>query len=536
MEVEAAGFQLDFTDRDPQNLLNRDSTDITKNIPKVSSLYRFWRAIGRPVRSIGLRRPDTITATAETGLDSFQAEHPPAEASQDGPLQLDPSDQRVESSPELVDRQPNVAFIPSSTNQSTKIQQAHQNPETDAPKLLHVASASDLLNPLGSLIPESSASASTSLNHLAPNVKPESSTMQREIPTVHCNPNLSTGKTTAASLRRGVASFEGIGKNKNLYEATRLRPEAPLLNDWEISWQPTLKKRLKALNLGQHITNMRLSMVGDAPDAKSMKPTILLICGAKTKEVENGLSDFIKISIPSKVDFKVTEGRVKLSAGEASDVSLSQVRERTGLIVKLRDDMEILSLMGVVVLVQPTEYKSAYFPACTLGGVVLIGGTFYALTVAHSIFRTATGTDRRYTAPELRTCGLVESYEWSGNEDLAQASGSNGKPVYITRRTAAADWMLIRLREEFVTPNLFKIPDCDSPQEVSGYFRNSELSDDEVWVCGGITGTQIGILNTTPSSILFGQVSYDVLSIALEFPLGIKNTLSFLCFLLTFSS
>lgn len=495
MEVAEPRHSPGFSGDVPQALIEQDSGNIAKNVPQVSSLYKFLEVlkdIGRPVRTFR-RQPTTTTTTAQTELDSFQAE-PPVEASQEGPLQLDPGDQRVEPSPELTDGQPVVAFIAASTNQCTK----------PRPK------------PLDSLLPGSKASASTSFNHLTPKFKPESSTIQGEDRIALDNP---TSKNVTPSLRRGIAPFEGIGKN--LYEATRLRPEASLLNDWEISWQPTLKKRLKALNLGQHITNMRLSMVGDAPDAKSMKPTILLICGAKIKEVENGLSGFIKISIPSKVDFKVTEGRVKLAAGEASDVPLPQVGERTGLVVKLRDDMEILSLMGVVILVQSTEYKSAYFPACTLGGVVLIGGTFYALTVAHSIFRTATGTDRRYTAPELRTCGLIESYEWSGNKDLAQASGSNGKPLYITRRTVAADWMLIRLREEFVVPNLFKISDSDSPQEVSGFFRNSELSDDEVWVCGGITGTQIGILNTTPSSILFGQVSYDVLSIALEFPLGI---------------
>jgi len=450
----------------PQDLIAQESGNIAKNIPQVSSLYKFLQVlkdIGRPVRTFR-RQPTTTTTTAQTELDTI--------------------DPHVEASSELADRQPNVPDPPAPTNQSTRIQRVDANSE--------LADGQSIVT------------------------DPQSSAFQEANRTVPGRSNLSPGKTIAPSLRRGVVPFEGIGKN--LYEATLLRPEAALLNDWKTSWKPTLEKRLKDLRLGQPVTtNIRLSMVGESADAKSMKPTILVICAeAKLKDVENGLTDFIRISIPSKVDFKVTTGRVKLTAGEASDLPVSRVGERTGLLVKLRDDLEILSLMGVVVIVQSTEHKTAFFPACTLGGVVLIGGTFYALTVAHSIFRTATGTDRSYTAPKLRTCGLIESYEWSGNENLQTFPAP-----YFTQRTAAADWMLIRLRQEFVLPNLFKIPDSDSPQEVTGYFRNPELPDDIVWVCGGITGTQFGILNTTPSSILFGQVSYDVLSIALEFPLGI---------------
>jgi hypothetical protein len=212
---------------------------------------------------------------------------------------------------------------------------------------------------------------------------------------------------------------------------------------------------------------------------------------------------------------------VKLAAGEISDLPLMHSAEETKIVVRLRDDLEIASVMGVVVLMQAEHLNAPYFPACTLGGVISVGSTIYALTVAHSIFRTATGADTRYAGHALKSCGRMESYEWSGNEESAHASGSNYAPLHPTQHTPAADWMLIHLREEFVLPNLFKILDSDFPHEVSGYFRNSELLDDEVWVCGGITGTQIGILNTTPSSILYGQVLYDVFSIALEFPLGI---------------
>jgi hypothetical protein len=263
-------------------------------------------------------------------------------------------------------------------------------------------------------------------------------------------------------------------------------------------------------------------MVGESPDEKSMKPTILVICAeAKMKDIESGLVGFIKISIPSMVEFKVTAGTVKLAAGETSDSPLTHSAEGMKIVVKLRDDLEAASMMGVVAFMQAEHLNEAYFPACTLGGIISVGGIIYALTVAHSTFRTVTGADTRYTGHALKSCGQMESYEWSGNEESEYASGSNNTPLHPTQHIPAADWMLIRLQEEFVLPNLFKIFDSEFPYEVSGYFRNSELLDDEVWVCGGITGTQIGILNTTPSSILYGQVLYDVLFIALEFPLGI---------------
>jgi hypothetical protein len=82
------------------------------------------------------------------------------------------------------------------------------------------------------------------------------------------------------------------------------------------------------------------------------------------------------------------------------------------------------------------------------------------------------------------------------------------------------DWMLIRLREEFIFLNQYFTSDDEPPQLISGFVQNVELPDDEVWICSHFTQPQIGILDSTPSSIILDQVSYEILSIALGFPLG----------------
>jgi hypothetical protein len=92
---------------------------------------------------------------------------------------------------------------------------------------------------------------------------------------------------------------------------------------------------------------------------------------------------------------------VKLAAGETSDLPLMHSAEGTKIVVKLKDDLEVASVMGVAVLMQAEHLNAPYFPACTLGGVMSAGGIIYALTVAHSISRTATGADTRYAGQDM---------------------------------------------------------------------------------------------------------------------------------------
>jgi hypothetical protein len=75
-------------------------------------------------------------------------------------------------------------------------------------------------------------------------------------------------------LRTGSKRFEERGEN--IFEATKLRPEKYLLTQWKNSGRQIIDKLFRDLHLGQNIiTNLRLSMLGPAPDEKSMKPNHL---------------------------------------------------------------------------------------------------------------------------------------------------------------------------------------------------------------------------------------------------------------------
>lgn len=252
-------------------------------------------------------------------------------------------------------------------------------------------------------------------------------------------------------------------------------------------------------------------MLGPSPDEKSMKPTILIVCSdeKKIKKVDNGLRDFIKVSFPNCVEFKIIAGNVKLASGSG----YSQTSTRRG---ELMFNLEVIVLSesySTVVgkrvrVIKPQVFPSQFMASstATIGGIVTVGNSVYGLTVAHSLFENAAES---HTPGQIKACGWVESYEWSGREKLGSGEASVGM-----------DWMLIRLREEFILPNQYFTSDDEPPQPISGFVQNVELPDDEVWICSGFTQPQIGILDSTPSSIILDQVSYEVLSIALEFPLG----------------
>jgi hypothetical protein len=324
-----------------------------------------------------------------------------------------------------------------------------------------------------------------------------------------------------SSSWKGVKLFAERGKN--LFEATNLRPEKCLLAQWKTSGRQVVDRRLRGLHLGQNIiTNLRLSMLGSIPDEGSMKPTILIVCSdeRKIKEIDTCLREFIKISFPDFVEFKVVAGRVKLAGGPennqqpaARNMFLSELEV---FVLPASCSTVVGSGMKIVKHQLPSwhpEFSNS--TAATMGGIITVGDSMYGLTVAHALFRNA---DKNYFFGQAKPFGWVKSFEWSGY-DNSTASSTQRDGI----ETLAMDWMLIRLREEFMLPNLYLTSEHGVAQDINGFTRNFELRDGEVWVCTGFTRPQIGILDSTPSSIIINQVSYEVLSIALEFPLGMCN-------------
>lgn len=323
------------------------------------------------------------------------------------------------------------------------------------------------------------------------------------------------------SRARGVPIFGKM--SNNLYEARRLRPNEDSIRQWTTSWKPTITRRLRDMHLGPHtITNLRFCMMGSSPDERSMKPTILIVCTeSKRREVELGLANFIKVSIPTGVDFKVVSSIIKPASG-VSDV-LDEDKSNLGARMRFTAPEDLVTLVGAQMRIQGRDRRGLY-PICTIGGIINVGDTLYALSVAHSMFGVASQVEDHYSTLDWMAFGKVKSYEWSGN-DTAPGSPPEDDSLLLEHpdEQKPMDWMLTRLGTDFMLPNLFNDPDDARQRTVSGFWNSVELGDGDVWVCGGITGTQYGILDTTPTSILYGQVSYEVLCVALQYPLGMPR-------------
>jgi hypothetical protein len=384
------------------------------------------------------------------------------------------------------------------------------------------------------------ASANTSVQILAEirlHSRTESKSADKDmlegLPTSHEQPSqpisTETKGTSENIRRRTIPPFREI--DAGVFEATRLESDENIRKNWPV-WKNTLNQLLMRLHLGQNvITNLRLGMVGSAQDEKQMRPTILLVCPeSKKRLIEASLTEFVRVAFSPQVDFLVISGKVKPTSGAGAVCTPIEPGDRRDLLVSIKKevDWDGISIMGSVIFVQ--SLGSEYFPASTVGGIISVGDYLYGLTVAHSIFRTPTSTGSAGEASDLRVCGHVESYEWSGNE-ISEAHLKQDIRVVTTiprwKRTAdmegpaiAMDWMMIRLRKDFMLSNMYQDLETSSTCAVDSWSANIELLTGEVVVCGGITGTQAGILNTSPSSIVYGEASYEVLLIALEYPLG----------------
>jgi hypothetical protein len=331
------------------------------------------------------------------------------------------------------------------------------------------------------------------------------------------------------SSRTGVKPFAERGKN--LFEATKLRPDKGILAQWKSSGRQVVDKRLRDLHLGQNtITNLRLSMLGSTPDEKSMKPTIFIVCSdeKKIKEIDNCLREFIKISFPDCVEFKIIAGKVKLASGPGSSLpSKSSGKFQQGLQVVAVSQNPRQTVVGtgmaiVMSHVMSSGTSSLFSSPATIGGIVNVGEAIYGLTVAHSLFGKA--AESGMLPPLVRYCGWTAGYEWTGDVPGDANTEMDGHgPAPGLKEVVAMDWMLIRLCEDLMLPNQYYAASelfFSLGYEISGFLQNVDLPDGEVWVCSGFTQPQSGVLDSTPSSIIVDQVSYEVLSLALEFPLG----------------
>jgi hypothetical protein len=346
------------------------------------------------------------------------------------------------------------------------------------------------------------------------------------------------------SLWRRVAAF--ITFDENVYWARDLQAQAHLIREWNEIWYPQFHDRLLYLGLGPDILGMQLIMAGPAEDITSMRPTILVLCPkGRRRTFETTLATFI----PDGLKLKVVGRDVVLCS--ASVGLPSKPGERTGCLVEAKYDAENLSAVGRVTRVLSGPAGGSCFPESTIGGIISVGDLLFAITTAHSMFKKAVAVPNDTVAvgdiedssnlnrENFRACGYVETYEWSGTSasPIAKLLSSN-------RQGLGMDWVLIRIVEDFCYPNRFKrtLNEVELGQNgatrdnralngdghaqesnyvaIAGFLKMEELTNREVWVCAGVSGTQVGILSTTCASIVHGQTTFEVRSLALERPLG----------------
>ncbi|KAH6672945.1 hypothetical protein B0J14DRAFT_700932 [Halenospora varia] len=349
-----------------------------------------------------------------------------------------------------------------------------------------------------------------------------------------------------------IPDFVQIGRD--LYEATRLRPDETLKTEWNDVWRKVLNRRLLTLRLGQDlVTNVRFSMVGKLPKEEHMKPTILLICPgseSQRKRLQKKLSSFIETTIPSRVGFKISAGDLRRSSGSANNACCEGGAPSLASLVDAQWGQ--VCLMGMM-----ARFRDESERFSTIGGFIIVGNCTYALTTAHSLFsdpddynnismlrslgfdiiQDSSGEDIRErilaveeakalahsqqregktpdppvpaqgsSLRQLEPFGSIDKYKWSGNH-------GNDKEL-------SQDWLTIDVTQESPCLNKFWRPGSSDHTDVQDFIKERDLVDGEVIVCAGMTGCILGILNADPCSIVYGSMVYNVYSIALEAPLS----------------
>lgn len=223
------------------------------------------------------------------------------------------------------------------------------------------------------------------------------------------------------------------------------------------------------------------------------------------------MKEFIRVSFSDHVEFRVIPGRVRLASGSLCGV-LSKLGDRMKIPVFTSSPSGSFPLLGTAWSLNSAG-EFIMYETSTIGGIISIGDWVYGLTVAHSVREAKTTMHLR---PPESSCGTIEFYEWSGDDDT-EREAMLGFLIGGNEPAVGMDWMLVDLDQDYVAFNTFKSLDGTVQQRVARSLKISELLDDEVWIVS--RRPQIGILDCTPTVIL-GQVSYDVFSIALEVPLG----------------
>ncbi|PVH88703.1 hypothetical protein DL98DRAFT_622199 [Cadophora sp. DSE1049] len=324
--------------------------------------------------------------------------------------------------------------------------------------------------------------------------------------------------------RRRIPNFRSLGEN--LYQATRMKPDVSYTALFDTKWDQIFRDKIRLLSVDHaDLFVLELRMLGSSPRQESMKPTMLIICNETVQQtLRSGLSSLRKEIVPKEIQFVVIGKNVELdSPGRTVP---EDFQPRTGLRVELypAGRGHDTALVGSSARIRPRPSGGPRFAPSTIGGTISVGGSLYALTTAHSLFRLAeeshtSNTTNNGSKSEILSHGTIRFYHWMHETSWTQELAPGWPPK---QSSPPMDWVLISLNK-IRLPRIGQLTRDRSPGviDVSGFLETRDFRGvEDVWILGGVTGTQSGVLNSTRATFMFNGAAFDVYSIALEFPLA----------------
>jgi hypothetical protein len=210
------------------------------------------------------------------------------------------------------------------------------------------------------------------------------------------------------------------------------------------------------------------------------------------------------------------------------DISDKNNARMIGQTVEIISQKHFTTLCGTSARILLRDQRNDY-AISTIGGLIAIKKSLYALTTAHGFASTleerAFSEDKMHfpeinainspiSAPIFTLLGAIHSYVWTDDSrtDELEELEDDGDAI-------SQDWALVDVQPPHCLENSFLF--CDQKINIDGYIPNRDLIHGEVYVCSGSSGIQKGILSGSTASVIMGASLFEVRLISLEHELGI---------------
>ena len=350
------------------------------------------------------------------------------------------------------------------------------------------------------------------------------------------SPALLTGRALIndAVLEIPDSQIEGLQSEfqeveKGCYVAEAIQLDENLQDDYDKRLKRPLREALRRLNLPDHLVTMESLMVGKRKTADAMKPTILFMCYSQShkKAITAALTEWDKIIQP--FTYKVVIRKVKKCSESDRPAHLGPA---IGRAVEVGPLTFPLTLCGRPARI-PRAENGSDFARSTIGGLILIDGTPYALTTAHGFAHanqedtpsqaenalSTLSTSSSPTSDSFSVLGSIYAYEWT-MDDLDNLDDET-QDLLLGDHFRNQDWAIITVPTSMYLVNRFRNGQVIS--NIEEYVDTTDITHGEVYVCSpGIGGIQKGTMKRGWASIFMGHSIFEVKTIFLGHELGMS--------------